>query len=80
MAGEFRMDSLYSIGKVILGFGFIMVLVGGLLMIAGKVTGLGRLPGDILVQRGNFTFYFPVVTMVLVSLLLTLVLNLVFIR
>ncbi|KJS11070.1 MAG: hypothetical protein VR67_15035 [Peptococcaceae bacterium BRH_c8a] len=74
------MDSLYSIGKVILGFGFIMVLVGGLLMIAGKVTGLGRLPGDILVQRGNFTFYFPVVTMVLVSLLLTLVLNLVFIR
>ncbi len=74
------MDSLYLIGKMILGFGFIMVLVGGLLMVAGKVTGLGRLPGDILVQRGNFTFYLPVMTMILVSLLLTLVLNLVFRR
>jgi len=74
------MDSLYAIGKVILGFGVMLVLVGCLLMLAGKFTGLGRLPGDILVQRGNFTFYFPVVTMVLVSLLLTIVLNLVFRR
>lgn len=72
------MDSLYAIGKIILSLGFMLVLVGGLLMAAGKFTGLGRLPGDILVQRGNFTFYFPVVTMILVSLLLTVVLNLIF--
>lgn len=74
------MDSLYAVGKMILGFGVLMVFIGGLLMLAGKFTGLGRLPGDILVQRGNFTFYFPVVTMVIISLVLTLLLNLVFRR
>lgn len=74
------MDSLYAMGKMILGLGFLLVFVGGLLMLAGKFTGLGRLPGDILVQKGNFTFYFPVVTMILVSLVLTLLLNLLFRR
>jgi hypothetical protein len=53
------------------------MLTGGLLFLAGLAltffgrTHVGRLPGDIFVQRGNFTFYFPIVTSILVSLLLS---------
>lgn len=74
------MDSIYGLGKMIASIGLVMVVVGGLLMLAGKIPGLGRLPGDIMVQRDNFTFYFPVVTMIIISLILTLILNIVFKR
>ncbi len=72
------MNSLADLGKIILIIGLFMVVAGGLLMAVGKIPGLGRLPGDIFVQRGNFTFYFPVVTMIIVSIVLTLLLNLLF--
>jgi hypothetical protein len=55
-------------------------MIGGLVFVLGLVlslfgrTGLGRLPGDIVVQRGGWTFYFPIVTMILVSLLLSAIL------
>ncbi|MBF7083519.1 DUF2905 domain-containing protein [Desulfallas sp. Bu1-1] len=74
------MNSVYYLGKMILMFGVFMVIVGGLLMAAGKIPGLGRMPGDILIQKGNFTFYFPVVTMIILSLLLTVIINLIFRR
>jgi len=61
---------------MILLFGLFMVALGGLLIIGGKLFGLGRLPGDIFIQRGNFSFYFPVVTGIVLSLLLTVLLNL----
>lgn len=69
------MNSLADLGKIILIIGLFMVVTGGILMLAGKIPGLGRLPGDIFVQKGNFTFYFPVVTMIIVSVVLTLLLN-----
>jgi hypothetical protein len=50
--------------------GALLLLVGLALTFFGR-TQIGRLPGDVLVQRGNFTFYFPVVTSILVSLLLS---------
>ncbi len=59
------------------GLGRVLMAVGGLIFVLGVVvsllgrTGLGRLPGDIVVQRGGFTFYFPIVTSILLSLLLT---------
>ncbi|MBO9361805.1 MAG: DUF2905 domain-containing protein [Thermoflexus sp.] len=59
------------IGLFFLAFGFLFLLIG-------RVPGLGRLPGDILIQRGSFVFFFPLATSILLSLLLTLVLNLVF--
>lgn len=74
------MNSLAGMGKIIIMIGIFMVITGGLLLLAGKIPGLGRLPGDIFVQRGNFTFYFPVVTMIIVSVFLTLLLNLLFRR
>lgn len=60
-------------------FGKIMMLLGGALLVVGAIfyflkgiPFLGKLPGDILIQRKNFTFYFPLATSLLLSLLLTL--------
>jgi len=64
------------------GLGRLLILLGGLLLFLGVVvlllekTGL-RLPGDILIRRGNFTFYFPIVTFLLLSLILTIVFNII---
>ncbi len=68
-----------AMGKMILTLGLIMVLVGGGLLLIGKL-GLGKLPGDIFFQRGNTTFYFPLATSLIVSLVLTIILNLIFRR
>lgn len=56
--------------------GAIFVL-GLIMLVAGRIPGLGHLPGDIRVQRGNFTLYAPLGTMVVLSVVLTLILNLV---
>lgn len=64
-----------NFGKMLLFFGLLMVVLGGLLLIGGKLFGLGRLPGDIFIQKGNFSFYFPIVTSIILSLLLTVILN-----
>jgi hypothetical protein len=66
-----------DIGKMLVAFGMLLVIVGAILMLIGTFSGregwIGRLPGDIHVQRGNWTFYFPLATSLLLSLLLTLV-------
>ena len=56
--------------------GGLLVAVGLVVMIAGKVPFLGRLPGDIVYRKGGTTFYFPIVTCLLLSLIVTLVLRL----
>jgi uncharacterized protein HemY len=64
------------LGKMLLLFGLLMVLLGLVLLVAGhfsgKVPWLGRLPGDIYIQRGNWTFYFPLATGLTISVVLTL--------
>ena len=65
---------MHSLGKTILIMGIVLLLVGGILII-GEKFGLGKLPGDIFIQKGNFTFFFPIVSTLLISLLLTLILN-----
>jgi hypothetical protein len=59
-------------GKVLILFGFLMILVGGLLLLAGKIPWIGRLPGDIYIQKKNFSFYFPLTTSIIISIILTL--------
>ncbi|MBI2219101.1 MAG: DUF2905 domain-containing protein [Candidatus Rokubacteria bacterium] len=61
-----------DLGKMLIVLGGALVLIGVLLVVLGRVPGLGRLPGDITIQRGNWTFYFPLATSLIVSLLLTL--------
>ena len=62
-----------DLGKSLVIIGLVIVLVGGVLMLAGRVPWLGRLPGDIYVQLGNWSFYFPIVTSLVLSVLLTVV-------
>lgn len=63
---------------MLLLLGVFLLIMGGLFLTAGKYFGLGRLPGDIFIQRGNFTFYFPLLSSLLVSVVLSLLLTVVF--
>jgi hypothetical protein len=74
---------LQGLGRLLLGAGVLLALAGLILMAAPRLPGLrhlGRLPGDILIERGSTTIYVPIVTSILLSLLLTLVLNAIFRR
>jgi len=64
-----------TLAKILIATALALALVGGALLLAAKL-GLGRIPGDIVVRRGNFTLYAPIGLMLLLSLVLTLVLNL----
>lgn len=67
---------MIPLAKMLLLFGVAMVLLGLVLLVAGhfsgKVPWLGRLPGDIYIERGSWTFYFPLATCLIVSVVLTL--------
>lgn len=65
-----------SLGKLLILFGVVLVLLGGLLLLGGKIPFLGRLPGDIVVRREHWSFYFPLTTSIVISILLTLLLSL----
>ena len=69
-----------GVGRMLVLLGIVLVVAGGALWLGGaaggKVPFLGRLPGDIHVERGNWSFYFPLTTSILLSIVLTLVLAL----
>ena len=65
-----------SFGKLLILFGLSLAAVGGLMLFIGKVPYIGTLPGDIYVQRKNFSFYFPLTTSILLSIVLTLLFSL----
>ena len=73
------MLELGGLGKLLIGFGVVMIVLGGIFLLlgnfAGKVPWIGRLPGDIHIQRGNWSFYFPLATSILLSIILTLILS-----
>ena len=64
-----------DIGRTLLVVGAVLFVVGLILTFGARIPGLGRLPGDIVVRKGNFTFYFPLLTSILLSLLLTAILS-----
>ena len=63
-----------SLGRILIVLGAAFLVLGGLLVLGGKLPFLGRLPGDIVIRRGNWSFYFPLATSIVVSVLLTLLL------
>jgi hypothetical protein len=70
------MPDATTLGKWIVLIGLGLAILGGLLWLAGRFgLPLGRLPGDINIQNGNFSFYFPCASSILISVLLTVVLN-----
>ena len=66
------LGAMTDLGKSLLVIGLLIALIGVVLLLVGRVPWLGRLPGDIYIQRGNWSFYFPLVTSIVVSVLLTL--------
>jgi len=65
-------DGIQQIGRFFILLGLIISAIGALLLLSGKIPWLGRLPGDILIQKKNFTFYFPLATSIIISIILTL--------
>jgi len=71
---ETMMPGMDSLGKMLLLFGAILVVLGGLLVLGAKLPFLGRLPGDIVIRRESWSVYVPLTTSILVSLVLTVLL------
>jgi hypothetical protein len=65
---------MVGFGKTLIYLGILLVIVGVVFSLAGKFPWLGHLPGDITIQRERFTFYFPLATCILISLIVSLVL------
>ena len=65
-----------ALGKLLVLLGVFIILIGLLLLIGEKIPWIGRLPGDIIIKKEKFSFYFPITTCILVSILLTLLFTL----
>jgi hypothetical protein len=70
---------LEGVGKLLIGGATVLLVLGGLLFLLGRF-GVDRLPGDLVFRRGDFTLYFPIGLMILLSVVGTIVLNIVFRR
>jgi len=66
-----------GLGKLLIIIGAVIVVLGLLLAFGGRIPLLGRLPGDILIKKDGISFYFPIVTLLLLSAVLTLIINLI---
>jgi len=62
-----------EIGKFLIVVGVVIALVGVGVLVVGRLPWIGRLPGDVFIRRGNFTFYFPLATSLLLSAILTVI-------
>jgi hypothetical protein len=71
------MNGLSDLGRFIALAGAVLLVIGGAIWLAGKAPWLGNLPGDIRIQRENVSCFFPLATMILVSVVLTIVVNIV---
>ena len=68
--------SLEALGRALIGFAAVLIVVGGLLIVLGKI-GFLKLPGDILLRRGNTSVFWPIATSIIVSITLTVLINVV---
>jgi hypothetical protein len=69
---------MFEMGKLLFGLGIALVVIGGIIMLLGRSgVPIGRLPGDILYKGKNTTFYFPLASSILISIVLSLLLFLI---
>ncbi|TMA91449.1 MAG: DUF2905 domain-containing protein [Deltaproteobacteria bacterium] len=61
-------------GKALIYLGILLVVVGVIFLLGGKIPWLGHLPGDLTIEREGYTFYFPLTTCILISVIISLVL------
>ena len=62
-----------DLARILIVLGVLLVVVGLALLLVPKLPGLGKLPGDLVIKRENFTFYFPLGTCILISVILSLI-------
>jgi uncharacterized protein HemY len=62
-----------DIGRTLIAVGLVLIVIGVLITALGKVPGVGRLPGDIIIKKENFSFYFPLTTCILLSVIASLI-------
>jgi uncharacterized membrane protein YidH (DUF202 family) len=67
------MGGLFDFGKILIIIGLVIAIVGVLIAMGGKIPWIGRLPGDITIKSEKYTFYFPLATTILISVVLTLI-------
>ena len=67
-----QMFDLGALGKILILFGVLIIVIGLLLLVGEKIPWVGRIPGDIIIRKKNFNFYFPLTTSILISIILTL--------
>jgi uncharacterized membrane protein YvlD (DUF360 family) len=65
---------MFQLPKLLITLGIILIVIGGIWMLAGRWLPIGKLPGDIVVKKENFTFYFPIVTCIVLSVIISLIL------
>jgi hypothetical protein len=68
---------MQDFGRGIIIFGIILILLGSLLTAFERLPFIGKLPGDILIKRDNFTFYAPIVTGIIISIILSIIFTIV---
>lgn len=66
------MSEFNALGKTLVIIGIVLIIAGGLLMFGGKIPFIGKMPGDISIQKKNFGFYFPITTCIIISIILSL--------
>ena len=66
-----------ALGKILVVIGAVFVIVGLMIVYGFRLPGFGKLPGDIILKKEGFSFYFPIVTCILISLILTLIVTIV---
>lgn len=66
------MNEFNAFGKILIIIGIILIIAGGLFMFGSKIPFIGRMPGDISIQKKNFGFYFPITTCIIISIVLSL--------
>ena len=70
------MGESVGMGKMLIVWGVLLIVVGFLLNVLPNVPWIGKLPGDIFIKKNGFRFYFPLTTCIVISLILTLLFNL----
>lgn len=72
------MNNMEGMARFLISMGLVIIIAGALLLVYSKMGGSNfTLPGDIYIKKENFSFYFPVVTCIVISIVLTIILNLI---
>lgn len=67
------LPEIQQLGKILVFLGILIVIIGIVLLFSDKIPFIGKLPGDIIIKKKNFTFYFPIATSILLSIIISFI-------